>query len=209
MNLLVLENSTSVGSLAWVENGRVVREETHESPRGRGAQWFENLANFAGRPIDGILIGTGPGSYNGLRSAAAAAWGLARARNVPLRGVSSLLGYPDENYAVVGDARAGQWFFAAVRDRHFQTSPLLIPAGRGLPDGAGVLYCVNKESAPSGALLRHPSAGLLARFWEVAGTPEPIYLKPPHITMPARPPARLASPAPADGPGGRPEEAGS
>lgn len=203
MNLLILENSSSHGSIALVRNGRLVREVFHEAPRGRGAAWFTQLADFADEPVDGLLVGTGPGSYNGLRSAAAAAWGFARARCIPLRGISSLLGYSDSAYAVLGDARAGQWFFAAVRDRQFSHAPALIPADQPLPHHEGPLYTVNAMAGLASAVHQSPSALHLARFWEVAGPAEAIYLKPPHITTPHRPPRGFPAQgtAPGDPPG--------
>ena len=64
--------------------------------------------------ISRVIVGIGPGSYNGIRSAIAVAWGIATARAIPLVGVSSLLGLGEGSYCAVGDARREQYYFARV-----------------------------------------------------------------------------------------------
>ena len=66
-----------------------------------------------------MIVGVGPGSYNGIRSAIAVAWGIATARKIPLVGISSVLGLDDGEYFAVGDARRRQYFLARVRRGNF------------------------------------------------------------------------------------------
>ncbi len=71
-----------------------MREIAVETPRGRGGALFaalEEILSGAG-PLERVVVGIGPGSYNGIRSAIAVAWGIAQARRIPLVGLSSLLG---------------------------------------------------------------------------------------------------------------------
>jgi tRNA threonylcarbamoyladenosine biosynthesis protein TsaB len=184
MSTLVIENSASEGSVALVSSEGKVEQDAHFSgPRGRGSALFDALATVvsASSAIDRVLVGTGPGSYNGLRAAIAAAWGLGQARGIPVRGVSSLLGYDAPAYCVVGDARAGQWFVAEVADGVFLRSPELIPAGS--LDLAAFPSVFSASEIP-GTLRRFPQASILARATGSSDSVEPLYLKPPHITQP-------------------------
>lgn len=190
MTIVSIENSGPHGSLAVVRDTSPVAAELFSNPRGRGTGLFSALHKVI-RPdlkIDLVLVGTGPGSYNGLRSAAAAAWGLAKSRGIPVRGVSSLLGYKAPEYGVVGDARAGQWFFARIRNGVFIDGPRLTPHGN-LPDLSGLpLFSASEIPGIPGVRVLAPSAALLAVHTTAFCDPAPIYLKPPHITTPATKP---------------------
>ena len=184
MKTLVIENSTSQGSVALVRSdGYTEREACFSGPRGRGSALFDALASVvsASSAIDQILVGTGPGSYNGLRAAIAAAWGIGRARGIPVRGASSLLGYDTYDYTVIGDARAGQWFVAEVSDGVFRRTPELIPAGSIDEAERAIIF---SASEIPGTLRKFPQASILGRAKAVSDSVEPLYLKPPHITQP-------------------------
>lgn len=195
MKLLAIECSTAQGSVARVEGECIVEEVVFESPRGRGAALFTALEDILkGWEPDGVVVGTGPGSYNGIRIAIAAGWGVARSRGIPARGVLSVLGFSEENFTLLGDARAGQWFVAKVSGGVSNGEPELIPQGQ-VPEHERLI--TTTELGISGAAVLRPRASLLARHWETAGKLEPVYLKPPHITAPrptAGAAARSASP---------------
>jgi len=187
MKILAIECSSCSGSLALVEDGRTHWELVFENPRGRGSEFFAALEEAAIRSDDfeGVLAGTGPGGYNGLRASIAAAWGLARARRVPLRGIPSVFGYDAAEYVVLGDARAGQWFFAHVRGgRLVRDIELLAPgeARRSIPSGLPVF---TTSPLMETACFECPRARFFPASMDQAGPAEPIYLKPPHITKPA------------------------
>jgi hypothetical protein len=104
---------------------------------------------------------------------------------VPLQGIPSVFGYDAAEYVVLGDARAGQWFFAHVRDgRLLRNIELLSPevAQRSIPSGLPVF-----TTAPlmDSACFECPRARFFPARIDQAGPAEPIYLKPPHITKPA------------------------
>ena len=96
MNLLGLETSGRVGSIALSIDGRIeareianAREQTE-----RLLTVVDELLAGAGlelTALDGIAFGRGPGSFTGLRIAAAVAQGLAAPARTPLLPVSSLL----------------------------------------------------------------------------------------------------------------------
>jgi tRNA A37 threonylcarbamoyladenosine modification protein TsaB len=156
---------------------------------------LEAAAARAGR-ADLVLVGTGPGGYNGLRMSVAAAWGIATAHGARLAGVSSLLGYEAPEYFVVGDARGGQWFLANVSQGGLLYAPALMAPeeARGiLQPGIPVFTQGGPLEGLPEARCEPPSAQILARRTEAFGEPSPFYLKPPHITKPAREPLARAS----------------
>lgn len=187
MKILAIECSSASGSIALVEAGRIYWELVFENPRGRGGEFFAALEEASVRcdDFERVLVGTGPGSYNGLRASIAAAWGLARARGAPLQGIASVFGYDAAEYVVLGDARAGQWFFAHVRDgRLVRDIGLLSPeeARRAIPSGLPVF---TTSPLMDSACYECPRARFFPARIDEAGPAEPIYLKPPHITKPA------------------------
>jgi tRNA threonylcarbamoyladenosine biosynthesis protein TsaB len=190
--ILSLDASTAKASVALVSERGVEREEFIDSPRGRGGVLSSTLQGLLGDGVElvRVVVGTGPGSYNGIRSAIAVAWGISAARAIPLVGISSLLGLAEATYCAVGDARREQYYFACVRDGSFLAEPELL-------DAAEVIEALKRfprapvfASAPiaflGGLTVKTPSAARLARLaaeW-TPGFPQPIYLKAPHITAP-------------------------
>ena len=94
---LVLEASTSVGSVALIANGSAVAARPVAMGAGREDQLFPAVqALLAGagattKQLSGVVCGAGPGSFTSLRIAASLAKGLAHGATVPLFAVSSLL----------------------------------------------------------------------------------------------------------------------
>jgi tRNA threonylcarbamoyladenosine biosynthesis protein TsaB len=96
VKLLGLETSGRVGSVALSLDGRIAAREivnAREQTEQLLAVVDELLAgaSLALADLDGIAFGRGPGSFTGLRVAAAVAQGLATPARVPLLPVSSLL----------------------------------------------------------------------------------------------------------------------
>jgi tRNA threonylcarbamoyladenosine biosynthesis protein TsaB len=96
MKLLGIETSSSVGSIALDVDGRTKACEI-ATPREQTEQLLElahtllREADLALSDLDGIAFGRGPGSFTGLRIAAAVAQGFAVGSQLPLLPVSSLL----------------------------------------------------------------------------------------------------------------------
>jgi len=192
--ILALDSSTTQGSVALLDDGVVVRNVSIETPRGRGGALFSALEEILrdGLKIHRVVAGTGPGSYNGIRSALSVAWGIASARGVPLIGVSSLLGLAEGDFCAVGDARRGHYYFARISGRRFVCEPVLL--GR-----EGLLEELDKTAelqvlVPSAidflphAVVCLPDAARLAGIGEglepTSHVPEPLYLKAAHVTGP-------------------------
>jgi len=186
MTILTIECSSATGSIALIRDGETLHECSFENPRGRGTAFFESLekTSLHIESLDLVLVGIGPGSYNSLRVSIAAAWGIARSQSAPLQGICSLLGYEPQEYHVLGDARANQWFHAHILDGRLASPPALLT-----PDEAKSRLTPGAPVFSTSPLLEHahcasPQSIHLARRAAQAGPAEPIYLKPPHITKP-------------------------
>lgn len=95
MNLLAIETSSATASVALSVNGEI-NETLIATPREQAARILPvtgTLLAEAGltlRGLDAIVFGQGPGSFTGLRVAAAVAQGLAMSTQRPVLAVSSL-----------------------------------------------------------------------------------------------------------------------
>lgn len=93
---LALETSGALGSVAVAKGADVLGRVLLESRREHAARLVpavERTLEEAGvdlDELDGVAVGEGPGSFTGVRVAAATAKGLVRALDVPLWAVSSL-----------------------------------------------------------------------------------------------------------------------
>lgn len=92
---LALDTSSSLSSLALWHKGEVI-ESTQHLPRAQAQALLPQLedllatAEISLSQLTAIAYGKGPGSFTGLRIAAASAQGLGLALDVPLIGVSTL-----------------------------------------------------------------------------------------------------------------------
>lgn len=96
MRVLALETATSLGSVALLEDGVVVREHSARVPR-QHLEWLvpavaEILtdAGWAPPDVDAVAVSTGPGSFTSVRIGIATAAMWARARGIPAVGVPTL-----------------------------------------------------------------------------------------------------------------------
>ena len=137
---LALDASTPRGSVAVVHAGRVVAEETVLMRSATEERLLPAvaaaLAGAGAGPVDvaRLVCGAGPGSFTGLRIAAATAKGLAQALAVPVHAVSSLAliaaaaepPLAPGGYLAVLDALRGERFVLAL-----QVTADGVPAARG------------------------------------------------------------------------------
>ena len=131
MKLLAFETSSRKGSVALHVDGDVGQERI-ATPREQTEQLLPlatgllDEAGLALRDLDAITFGRGPGSFTGLRIAAAVAQGLGLATGLPLLPVSSLAAtaqglwrsHGSRNTLVCVDARMGEayWGWYEVRN---------------------------------------------------------------------------------------------
>jgi tRNA threonylcarbamoyl adenosine modification protein YeaZ len=176
-------------------------EASFEAKRSHNAQVFGPLGEalkVAGCRLRGIVVGTGPGSYTGVRIAIAAAQGVALSRRVGVVGISSLLGcVEEETFGVVGDARRGRFYVAQVRGGVLMEgiallAPVALPQAMA-ETGLGQWVTCDASSPVPGVEVKVPDAKRLAMlgssvdFEAPQGRAlEPIYLEGAFITQPRK-----------------------
>lgn len=123
MNILALDTSTEVLSLALLAQGKLY---THQQTAGAMAsqlvlpqiQLLLNQANLPLNALHGIAFGAGPGAFTGVRVACGVAQGLAFGANLPVVGINTLHAVAQASGAdkvlVCLDARMGEIYHAAL-----------------------------------------------------------------------------------------------
>jgi tRNA threonylcarbamoyladenosine biosynthesis protein TsaB len=204
MVTVVVETSTPQGSVglwdgAWQEKN-FVSERSHNC--AVFAPLEELLESMGGRRIEQVLVGTGPGSYSGTRVGIAVAQGLAIAHGAAMIGLPSVCAVPlarmRSHCRAVGDARRGDWWWWEVMDGRCADEPQMgskDELAALLADGVEIfsLDPVAEEEFGRKVAREIPCAGLLWQAWQQLSSEEreksaaqivqPVYLKPPHITM--------------------------
>lgn len=211
--LVALETSTRTPSVAVRSGARVASvvlsaERAHASDLLPALdRLLHDLGAQAGS-IAAVLVGTGPGSYTGLRVGIATALGLARGSGARILGVPSgeALAFgelaPGETGVVVLDARQGEIYFAAFRRLALEVEIVEAPcvvapaavASRIPPDArifadataervlgldAATRARVVLDRAPSAeALLALGSLRLARGIEHATAAVEPLYLRP-------------------------------
>jgi tRNA threonylcarbamoyladenosine biosynthesis protein TsaB len=122
VNILALESSTELCSVALWRDGRIEAREAEAGQRNSEVLLPMVDALLAAHAVghddlDGIAFGAGPGAFTGLRVACGVAQGIAFGRNLPVVGVVSLRALAEAAQAsrVVCclDARMGEIYHAA------------------------------------------------------------------------------------------------
>jgi tRNA threonylcarbamoyl adenosine modification protein YeaZ len=200
--VLAIETSTARGSLALRRAGVTIFSAEFTSERTHNSVIFEPLAealDLAGK-LDLIVVGTGPGSYTGVRVGIAAAVGISMAKDVPVIGWNSIASVSETPapFAVIGDARRGMWHFSEIHQSKLASGPFLETADEiaaRCKSFQGEIYTTDPQPAPFWpAKCVGPSAEVLAKIAEALSEQEisaltslplePIYLSAPFITAP-------------------------
>jgi tRNA threonylcarbamoyl adenosine modification protein YeaZ len=224
MKILALEFSSAQRSVG-VQGEGALRDlapaashghcEVIETSGGRTMQPFQMIeaalrqANLERTAIECLVVGLGPGSYNGIRAGIAVAQGWQLAAPVKLLGVSSALALATQAHEagqrgridVVIDAQRGEWYLSVWEldeaGAH-EVEPLRIVSAAEVQaraaNGGAVLGPEATRVVPS-AQLMYPRAATLARL-AVTRTDfvpgealEPIYLR--ETTFVKAPPPRV------------------
>ena len=206
--LLALDTSTDVVSVAVHDGTSVVGQLANEVER-RHAEHLNVLidsllvsANITSHQLTGIVVGTGPGGFTGLRVGLVTARTLALALNIPCHGVLTLdamafaaleQGQGAEDFLVALDARRREVFWAryvngkrmagpladspqGLRDQPWGTLPVVGNIARAYPDSFPYII----DAAPSATDVL---GAFVAKACEITG-PDPVYVRTPDATEP-------------------------
>ena len=190
MLILAFDTATDVATSALVDDGEVLGERA-----SRAVTLLEDvdaLLRQAGArtgDLQGLAVGTGPGSFTGLRVGLATARGLALSLGLPVAGVSTLdaLAAGAPGALPVIDARRGEVFVLQDEPRVLAPQDLQLDAGTVCVGDGAVRYRVALEAKgaeiPPDRDERHvPRARFhaqLARDFGAAELVEPMYLRVP------------------------------
>jgi tRNA threonylcarbamoyladenosine biosynthesis protein TsaB len=189
MLILAFDTATDVATSALVDDGEVLGERA-----SRAATLLEDvdaLLRQAGahtRELGALAVGTGPGSFTGVRVGLATARGLALALGVPVAGVSTLdaLAAGAPGALPVIDARRGEVFVLDAEPRVLQPGEVeargKLCVGSGAVRYRALLEAAGAEIPPDGDERHLPRARFhaqLARDYGPAQAVEPLYLRMP------------------------------
>lgn len=173
--LLALDTSGPLGSVAVGTRGRVLacvaltKRQEHAARLVPAIDEALQAASLVPGDLAGIVVGEGPGSFTGVRVAAATAKGLARALDVPLWAVSSLTAA-----ALVADVGSVRYaLFDARGDRVYGACYGVGSAGiqELVPPHGGTLRDVLADEVPAGAVFLGDAAERHRAVIEGAGFP--------------------------------------
>ena len=190
MIVLAFDTATDVATCALARGGDVLGER-----RSRAVRILEDAeglladAGLGQRDLDGIVVGTGPGSYTGLRMGLVTARALALSLGIPVAGVSTLdaLAAGRPGAVPVIDGRRGE-VFTLVDGEPVCVGPeqLDVDSGREYV-GDGALRYRELLEVRGGVVPDDPDLHVawaryhaaLARDFGPAEAAEPIYLRLP------------------------------
>jgi tRNA threonylcarbamoyladenosine biosynthesis protein TsaB len=177
---LAIEAATALGSVAIGERDMLLAEVVigvqarHSEALLPAIEFSLRQADVAFDGLAGIVVGCGPGSFTGIRIAAAAAKGLVHVLGVPLRGATSLaalaLGAAQEGQAVCAlvDARRDEVYAGCYRfDASAGCEVLVEPRACAIGDAVEAGVSMHAVFAGDGAA-RH-SAVIRQRGGRIAG----------------------------------------
>ena len=126
MNILAIEHSTAIGSIAILSGEKVLQETTWQRAAREPSMLIEQISQIITiqamklSEIDIFAVGQGPGIYSNLRISLSALNGLALPDKKPVYGISSAHALADEyrkahglkKITVIGDARRDRVWYA-------------------------------------------------------------------------------------------------
>ncbi len=189
--VLAFDTATPVATSALLRDGDVLGERASRVAAVLAdADELLRAAGLAPGDLDALVVGTGPGSFTGIRIGLAAARGLALALGIPVAGVSTLaaLAAASPGALPVIDARRREVFTfvdgepVACRPAELGFEPGSVLVGDGAVRYRPELEAAGAEIPPDRDLAHLPRVRFhahLAREFGDADLIEPIYVRAP------------------------------
>jgi tRNA threonylcarbamoyladenosine biosynthesis protein TsaB len=129
LRILAIDTTTSRGSIALLQGSEVAAElrlfsmETHSSRLLRSMEFLLQSIQWSQRDLHLVAVGSGPGSFTGIRIGVATALGLAQTLQIPFAAISCLdalahrASMLDGRIGVVVDAQRSQVYYAEYESR--------------------------------------------------------------------------------------------
>ncbi len=225
MRILGIETSCVRGSVALVEGEQTLAVAAHERENAHEQSLLPLIeqvlaeVGWSARSLDRIGVGTGPGSFTGLRVGIALAQGISEGLEIPLVGVPSLAAMaaaapahlPGLRVPVL-DARRGELFLAVYgADGQQRLAPQIIESTAAAErliatlgsealrlgrDWAGAQFERSHHRGEESDLPHARWSALLAGRSEPGAPVLPLYLRPPTAVVPQLSPNPLGAPGP-------------
>jgi len=163
MRLLVLDAALSRCFAALMEGEQVLTERVHDGAHGQAASLPPLAEAVMEGALDAVVVGIGPGSFTGLRTAIALAQGIGLARGIPVLPVTTgeaLTACTDPRMPswAVTENRRGAIFLERFAPGGLAAAPPSVVAEQDLPRPETLIWLVG-DAAPRAV------ARLLARGW--------------------------------------------
>jgi len=181
--IFAFDTATSIATCSLVRDDEQVDEvRTQARLVLAAADELLRTAGLEPGALDGLVVGTGPGSFTGIRIGLATARGLALGLGLPVAGVSTLHAFTGGRPVI--DARRGEVFTEGPTVARPET--LEVAGSRLVGDGAvryrDVFEARGAEVPPASDPSHLPAAHLLVRFADSFGPAEavePLYVREP------------------------------
>jgi tRNA threonylcarbamoyladenosine biosynthesis protein TsaB len=188
--IFAFDTATSVATCSLVRDGEPSEELRTEARLVLvAADALLRASGLEPRDLDAVVVGTGPGSFTGIRIGLATARGLALGLGVPVAGVSTLHAFAGGRAVI--DARRGEVFTEGPSVS--RPDELDVGGATLVGDGAvryrAVFEAGGAEVPPDDDPAHLPAAHLLAAHAGAFGPAEgvePLYLRAPDAMPPSR-----------------------
>jgi tRNA threonylcarbamoyladenosine biosynthesis protein TsaB len=181
--IFAFDTATTVATCSLVRDGEPVEEVRTQARLVLGvADALLRAAGIEAYDLDGVVVGTGPGSFTGIRIGLATARGLALGLDVAVAGVSTLHAYSGGRPVI--DARRGEVFTTGPSVS--RPEEIEVDGARLIGDGAlryrELFEARGAEIPPDDDPAHLPASHMLVAFAEHFGPADevaPLYLRLP------------------------------